>query len=212
MSDDLIDRLAADLKPVGRNALTTRIVAWLAAGVTTGVVLMVATIGLRPDFPAAFADPVFWVKFAYPLLMGLAGLFAVERLSRPGVTARRAGLFAAGLFGLAVVLGLVQLMTSPVADARALILGGTALVCPFYIVAISVPVFVATILALRTLAPTNLTLAGLAAGLLAGGAGAWIYSFHCGEGGLPFLAIWYTAGIVAVAAIGAVSGRYLLRW
>lgn len=212
MSDDLIDQLAADLKPIGRNTLPLRIVVWLAVGIVAGAALMIPWIGLRPDLPAAFADPIFWVKFAYPLLMGLAGLYAIERLGRPGMTAGGAALFALGLFALATILGLIQVITSPGEDARMLILGGTALVCPFYVVAISTPVFIATILVLRTLAPTNLTLAGLAAGLLAGGAGAWIYSFHCGESGLLFLAIWYTAGIVAMAAIGALSGRYLLRW
>jgi hypothetical protein len=89
MSDELIDRLADNLKPVGSDALQRRLLAWLAVGVVVAAVLMVASIGLRPDFPEAFGDPVFWVKFAYPLMLGLAGLYAVERLSRPGATARR---------------------------------------------------------------------------------------------------------------------------
>jgi hypothetical protein len=212
MSDDLIDQLVSEVKPVGRGDMMRRIVLWLVAGVVAGMVLMIAWIGLRPDLPGALADPVFWVKFAYPLLMGLAGLYALERLARPGITVRGAWLFPMILFGLCALLGVAQLALSRPEAAPALVLGGTALVCPFYIVAISAPVFAATILVLRTLAPTNLTLAGLAAGLLAGGAGAWIYSFHCGENGLPFLAIWYTLGIAVVAVIGAASGRYLLRW
>jgi hypothetical protein len=212
MSDDLIDRLANDLKPVARNAVLSRIVPWLAAGIVAGAIVMVTWIGIRPDMPAAFADPIFWVKFAYPLLIGLVGLYAVERLSRPGITVRRSWLVAIGLFAVSALLGAMQLMMSPPEMSQTLIMGATALVCPFYIVGISLPIFAATILVMRTLAPTNLTLAGLAAGLLAGGAGAWIYSFHCGENGLPFLAIWYTLGIVAVTAIGTISGRYLLRW
>jgi hypothetical protein len=54
--------------------------------------------------------------------------------------------------------------------------------------------------------------AGFAAGLLAGGAGAWVYAFHCTESGLPFITLWYSAGILATALLGAVIGRWLLRW
>jgi len=42
--------------------------------------------------------------------------------------------------------------------------------------------------------------------------GIWIYSFHCDETAIPFLAVWYTLGIAAVGALGAVTGRSLLRW
>jgi len=95
---------------------------------------------------------------------------------------------------------------------RGLILGGSALVCPVYIVALSLPVLAANILVMRRLAPTNLTGAGFAAGLLAGAAGTWVYAFHCTESGLPFITLWYTAGTLATALIGAAVGRWLLRW
>jgi hypothetical protein len=212
MSDDLIDQLAADLKPIQPGAARLRVIGGLVAGVALSAVLLVAWLGLRTDLAAAVATPIFWVKFAYPFLLAGAGLYAVDRLSRPGATAPGTMLFVTVLFALTVILGTLQFVNAEPEAVRGLIMGGSALVCPFYIVALSVPVFIATLLVMRTLAPTRMTLAGLAAGLLAGGVGAWVYSFHCGENGLPFLAIWYTAGIAAMAAIGAVSGRYLLRW
>ena len=119
---------------------------------------------------------------------------------------------AIALFLFCAFLGAGQVMMAPAEQSGALIFGGTALLCPFYIVAISAPVLAALILVIRTLAPTNLTLAGLAAGLLSGAAGASIYSFHCAENGIAFLAIWYTLGVAIVAVIGMVAGRYLLRW
>ena len=64
-------------------------------------------------------------------------------------------------------------------------------------------------------APRRANQAGLgraAVGLAAGALGAWVYSFHCTEGGLPFLALWYSLGIAAVTAAGALAGRVLLRW
>jgi hypothetical protein len=212
MSDDLIDRLAGDLKPVASSALSLRLVAALAIGAVVAAIVMVPWIGLRPDFPQAFADPVFWLKFGYALGLAVCGYVAVERLARPGGLDRRGLLAAIGLFAIVVAMGVTQALLSPPEDMRTLVLGSTALMCPFYVAALSLPVFVAVIVVMRQLAPTRLTLAGLAAGLLSGGVGAWVYSFHCGESGLPFLAIWYTLGVSIVAAVGAVTGRWLLRW
>jgi hypothetical protein len=55
-------------------------------------------------------------------------------------------------------------------------------------------------------------MAGFAAGLVAGGLGAAVYSFYCGETSMMFMAVWYSLGIFMLAAIGAVLGRLLLRW
>ena len=49
-------------------------------------------------------------------------------------------------------------------------------------------------------------------GLFAGGAATWVYAFHCTESGMPFITIWYTTGILAAAALGAIVGRWALRW
>jgi len=65
---------------------------------------------------------------------------------------------------------------------------------------------------LRQLAPTRLAIAGAAAGLLAGGVGASVYGLYCGETAATFVVIWYTLGIAAGAALGAVIGSRLLRW
>jgi hypothetical protein len=212
MSDDLIGRLAADVRPVPRGAMAGRLLLALGASVAVAMFLMLLWIGPRSDLATAWTDPIFWIKFGYALLLAAGGFWAVERLARPGGSMRGAAIAIVATFVAAGVLGIAQMMLSPPEMMRTLMLGGTALLCPFYIVAISTPVFAATIAVMRRLAPTNLTLAGLAAGLLSGGAGAWVYAFHCGENGLPFLAIWYTLGVAVVAAIGALAGRWLLRW
>ncbi len=74
---------------------------------------------------------------------------------------------------------------------------------------LSAPIFFALFWALRSLAPTRLRLAGAVAGLLAGARETFIYAFHCNESAAPFVAIWYTMGIVAV---GTLFGRLALRW
>src|SRR5436305_1310905 len=47
---------------------------------------------------------------------------------------------------------------------------------------------------------------------LAGAAGALVYSFHCDEFAVPFLAIWYTLGIALAGGLGAGAAKLVLRW
>lgn len=212
MGEALIDQLAADLKPIARGTVQWRLSAGLAIGAAIAAVALWLWLGLRIDLQAALATPVFWIKFGYPLLLGIGGFLALERLARPGGVGARGFFLAVGALLVCAALAVLQLAGAPASSHRLLVLGSSALICPFLIVTLSAPALVATMAVLRRLAPTSLTLAGLAAGLLSGGAGAWVYAFHCGEAGLPFLAIWYTLGVAMNAALGAFLGRYLLRW
>ncbi len=119
---------------------------------------------------------------------------------------------ALALVTATAILSIVDLALAPAEARPNMLLGSSALLCPFFIAALSAPFFVAGIAFMRQAAPTRLTLAGASVGLAAGALGAWVYSFHCTEGGLPFLALWYSLGIIAVTAAGAVLGRALLRW
>lgn len=212
MSDELVARLSHDLRPVPRAALPARLLLWLVGGALVAGAIMVPWIGLRPDIATAWQGGIFWLKFGYTALLALTGFLAVERLARPGGGGRRGFVAATAAFATFLAIGLLQLATAPAEATRSLLVGDTSLVCPVYIVTLSLPIFIATVLAMRRLAPTSLTLAGLAAGLLSGGAGAWVYAFHCGENGLAFLAIWYTLGVAVMALLGALTGRWLLRW
>ena len=91
-------------------------------------------------------------------------------------------------------------------------MGHSAHVCPWNILIIGLPLLAGAIWAVRGLAPTRLTLAGFVAGGAAGSLGALIYGFHCPETAAPFVAVWYTLGMAAVAAVGGVLGARLLRW
>jgi hypothetical protein len=212
MSDDLIAQFSTDLRPVAPAAMRNRLLMWLAAGVVLSAVLMLAWLGLRPDLAVAVGRPVFWAKFAFTLALTVLGFAAAVRLARPGGRLRGPAIGAFAVIAVTGAAGIVQIVGSAPGEIRTLVVGGSALLCPFYIVALSVPVLALSFVVMRRLAPTNLPAAGFAAGLLSGAAGAWVYAFHCTESGLPFIAIWYTAGILATALIGAVLGRWLLRW
>lgn len=212
MADDLIDRLTTDLRPLPGNLLDRRLALGLATGMLVAALLMLAWLGPRPDLGIAIATPIFWAKFAFTLFLTIAGFVAARRLSRPGGRLRDAAIATVAIIAATGVAGIIQMMNAAPGEIRNLIMGGSALLCPFYIVALSVPIYVVAVLVMRRLAPTNLSAAGFAAGLLSGAAGAFVYAFHCTESGLPFITLWYTAGILAAALIGAALGRYVLRW
>jgi len=212
MTDDLIARLAADLKPVRRTAMVRRL--WLAAlpALLVSAVLMLVWLGPRPDMAEAVGTPIFWIKSGYTLGLGLFGLWAVERLSRPAESGKAPLITAALLLAAVAIAAVLDYVLMPASARELMLMGSSAQRCPFYIMALSVPFLAANVMLMRRLAPTNLTWAGTAAGLMAGALGAWVYSFHCTEPGLPFLASWYSLGIAAITALGAAFGRFLLRW
>jgi hypothetical protein len=173
---------------------------------------MLLWLGPRPDLMPAMATLAFWAKFAFTLLLGLAGIAAASRLARPAGRAGAPLAMTAIVLAVIAVLALVQFMMAPAPAHPALLLGISALVCPWYIMALSLPLLAGALWAMRGLAPTRLTLAGAVAGLAAGGLGAFVYSFHCIESAMPFVAIWYSLGIAGATVAGALLGRLMLRW
>ena len=73
------------------------------------------------------------------------------------------------------LLAAIALVRADAAQRALLFFGDTWGYCPFLIVLLSVPAFVAAMWAMQGLAPTRLRLAGAAAGLLAGALGALVY-------------------------------------
>lgn len=212
MTDDLIARLSADLKPVGRHRLARILLVAAFLGAALAAMAMLTWLGLRGDLTAAMGGPIFWIKSGYTAAFAILGGFATLTLARPDGRIAWPWVALGSLVLLLIAAAAVQLWQAAPGEMSTLVLGGSSLVCPWYILALSLPGLAALLTALRRLAPRNPTWAGLAAGLLAGGTGAWVYSFHCGENGLMFLSLWYTLGMLAVAALGALLGRYLLRW
>jgi len=211
-TSDLIDRLAEDLAPVRPGAVARRLALGIAAGAVAAAALMAAWLGVRPDLAAAVATPAYWMKFAYALALAAAGVWAVARLSRPGGRATAAARLSVAIVAALAAVALWQLAQAPDTAVPRLLMGASAIVCPWFIIAIGSPVLAGTLWAMRGLAPTRPVLAGAAAGLAAGALGAWIYAFHCDESAAPFVVLWYSAGILGVGGLGALLGRSVLRW
>ncbi|KPJ46584.1 hypothetical protein ACS50_07300 [Brucella melitensis] len=83
ITDDLINRLTGELKPVSRHAMQRLLLGHALLGMVAGVVIMLAFLGARHDLAAAMATPAFWSKLCYAALLLavlLPALFALSRL------------------------------------------------------------------------------------------------------------------------------------
>jgi hypothetical protein len=211
-TDDIIDSLVGDLKPVPRHALGKRFAIGILPALAVSLVLMLAVLGPRIDMAEALMLPVFWIKSAYNALLAIAALLTAYHLARPDGSRGRFFQVAAAIVATMAVIAMIQLMVSPVETYRKLIIGSSALHCPLLIFLFALPVFAGNVWVLRSGAPTALRLTGFIAGIAAGAAGAWVYSWFCTENGMPFVLIWYSLGILLVGILGSLLGPRLLRW
>ena len=211
-TDVLIERLSQDVAPVDPGLVLRRLSLGVALGGAASFLLMIAWLGIRPDLAAAIGTGAYWMKFFYTLLFAAAGLWTLERLSRPGAHAQARMLLEALPFAALAAWSAMQLVMAPAEARMPMLMGSSHQVCPWRIAVLALPVFAGVFWSLRGLAPTRPWVAGAAAGLLAGASGAFIYAFHCNESAAAFVALWYTLGIAAVGVLGALLGRLLLRW
>ena len=210
-TDELIADLSARLEPARPAALTRQLALAVLVGLIGSTILMLSALGLRHDIGRAIVSFGMWTKLIYTFAIAVFGFWLVERAGRPGADMGRPARVLI-LPVLAIALLAAAQLLKPGADMPGLILGQSSRVCAFLVTLTALPTLVAAFWALRRMAPTRLTLAGLGAGLFAGAAGAFVYSFHCTEGSAPFICIWYSLGILLTAAIGGILGQRLLRW
>jgi hypothetical protein len=211
-TDDIIERLAGDLTPVPRNALRRRFALGIMPALGLSLLLMLLVLGPRVDMPDVLMLPVFWIKSAYNALIAIAAFLAVYRLSRPDGSEGRFFGWLALIFAAMAAVAAIQLMMAPAETYPVLIFGSSALHCPLLILGFAIPIYAGAVWALRRAAPSDLRLTGFVAGIAAGAAGAWVYSWFCTENGMPFVLIWYSLGILLTGALGAFTGPRLLRW
>jgi hypothetical protein len=212
-TSELIAALAqADTGPVRLARPMNRLASGAAAGVLAAVLILAAWLGFQP-LSAALGASWFWMKAGYSLTVALVGFLLVIRLARPGAARGRAWLVVGALALAAIWMMAVHVSMHAPADRQSAVwLGNTWRLCPWRILALAAPIYLALIFGLRRLAPTRLGQAGAAAGLMAGGLAGAVYGLYCQENTAPFVAVWYTAGFAASALVGALLGPRLLRW
>jgi hypothetical protein len=211
-TDDLAVMLAKGVAAVDTRALRRRSVVAVGLATLVAALINATWLGVRPTLTGDIGLPMFWFKELFCVALVAGSLLAITRLARPGAALAWAPAMLAvpllAVWGLAAI----ELLDAAPDERAELILGISWTECPYNIVVLSVPVFVAIVWAMKGFAPTRLRLAGAAAGFASGAIGALVYTLHCPELAAAFLGVWYVIGIAIPAAIGALLGPRLLRW
>jgi hypothetical protein len=154
-----------------------------------------ATIGFSALAGATLAAGAFWaaLKLSYP--EGRLGLWWL--------------LLPLGI----LLLGLgLEMSQTPSSSWSTRLWGDSPGACFLCVTALSLPILVAALVALRDGAPTHPRLCGAMAGLLAGGIAAALYTLHCPENSLLFVASWHVPAVLTVTVFGALAAGRWLRW
>jgi hypothetical protein len=210
-TDRLIQTLAADNdthdRPVGVVLAKALLIA-----LPVSAAMLLATLGIRPDFMIAMHNPFFDLKFVVTLALALPAIAISLHLSRPEASLRRwawllllpVGILALGISGEMMLPQRLPMMTR--------LIGSNSRVCLTAIPAFSLPLLAAALFGLRHGAPARPAIAGALAGLLSAGLAATLYAAHCNDDSPLFVATWYTLATALVTAIGALAGAKLLRF
>jgi hypothetical protein len=90
--------------------------------------------------------------------------------------------------------------------------GDNPLACYLCVTALSLPILLAILVALRDGASTRPRLSGAMAGLVASGITTALYTIHCPENSLLFVMSWHGLAVLTVTFIGALAAERYLRW
>lgn len=184
----------------------------LAGGLVVAALMLLLALRVRADLAAVIAEPRFLLKFAATIALAAPAWLVTRRLAHPGADFSGALgwlLIAPAIVALACI---VELFVTPASSWPSRLIGANAAYCVALIPFLSLAPLAATFIALARGATTRPRLAGLCAGLAAGGVGAMFYAAHCTDDSPLFLMVWYTMGIAIVAAAGAWLGPRFLRW
>ena len=205
-----VDMLARGAGAAPRSVALRRLGPAACAGLLASVMLALLVLGPLPA--SAFAALSVWLKLGYTGALAAAAGWLAARAGRPVPRVTVPGFAVLAVVLLMVGLGASVVGSSAPGDRMHVLMGNTALQCPWLVLALSLPALGLSFWAMRSLAPTQLRMAGFAAGLLAGAVGAFGYSLACPEASAAFVSVWYTLGIALTGVLGAALGPQVLRW
>lgn len=210
--DDLLDRLAADLKPVRRRSVGADALAVAVVCAAELAVFLMVGMGRR-DLGAAFARPIFWWKLASLGSLAAIGLYTALRAFDPVISPRR-GLYAAlAVVGLALATGGGFAVAFPAGgDLAARLDWREGLHCLAFVVGLSIPPVALLAHQMNRGAPTDRSSAALAVGVGSAAWAAFVFVFACPQDDPLYVAFWYSlsCGLTALG-VRALLSR-LVRW
>ena len=210
-TDELVQSLVADLRPVSRAAVGLRLLVGATAGAAISVMLLMLVLGARPDLSVVLTSARFWSKATYMVATAGISLFVAARLARPGSNANILWLLPIPLL-VYVPAALLELVSTAPADWASLLLGHGWQLCTWLVLALSIPIYIGLWWAFRSFAPTRMEAAGAVTGLCASAIAGVVYCLHCPTDTAVFAVVWYTLAFAIAAILGRVSGQRFLRW
>lgn len=209
-TDEFIDVLSTNIEPVDTRKVANRLRAAILSGLASALTSGVFVLGVRWDLQEPAALGVLLLKLVFGAAVVVLGSVLLIKYIRPGGECRFRIALIAVPFLILLTLAAISLLSAPASAWGHMT--DHWLECLLFIPIIAVIPFAAITWAVRRAAPTHLVRAGALIGLVAGGVGALAYALHRTDDSVPFVAAWYSGGIVLCTLAGAVLGRPLLRW
>jgi hypothetical protein len=210
-TDELIRVLAADDEGP-KTPLAMALVYGLLPGIVVSLTIYALRMGLRPHLIDLLMTPRVLFKILFPLAVAACAAPLALRLVRPTGDPRPLLIALAILLAVLAAAVAIELVVLPHELWRVRLMGHNAAYCMVMIPTLALAPLVGTLVGLHYGAPTNPTLAGAGAGLLAAAIAASLYATHCPDDSPLFVATWYPLAILVVMAVGAIAGSRFLRW
>lgn len=207
-TEDLIARLAADVRPVRPlRPPMLRALFWLAVAVLV-IGTVVAAFGIRPDFMDEMGETRYQLEWAGSMLTGILAAIAAFHVSLPDRPRAWALLPLPGLALWLFSIG-YGCLTDWVRHGPDGFTLGVSFFCFRSILLISIPLSLALLAMLRLAAPVR-PVATAVTGLLAAAAlsACGVSMFHGDEATLMVL-IWHGGAVAVVVGLGALLNRRL---
>ena len=212
MANDLIDRLATDLKPVRRRN-PARDFGLLALLGTIEVALFLGLGMMRPDMPAAMEQPSFWWKLASLGLIAVVGTGVTVASLDPAASPRRGLRWLGAILAVSLAGGWLIDAAHDGWPALATRLNWhDGLQCVMKMTMLSVPAVIALGLLMRRGAPTDRAGSALASGIAAAAWGAFVFVFACPYDDPFYIVVWYAMGCGLVTLFARLALPCFTRW
>lgn len=217
MSDDLISRLSADLTPVRPMRMGVLVVG-AGLGLLVWTLLVLAVLPARPEIAALGHGvwPGVFVVIGKPLLfllIGLNALWVMTGLHRPEARPEPMRLVPVFVLILIVMITLmVEISQQGLAEVVTR-LGDPVLNC-FLTIALGgiVGFGLVYVLWLKRSATAHPAMLGGFAALMCAALSAAVYALHCDRDAPVYILSYYGSAVSVMGGLGALAGRWILRW
>ena len=209
-TDDLIKALAADAPSVSRLGMMSALALAMIPAAALSFLILLASVGVRPDLAAAFLGGPVAFKFAVTITLAVSALLLSVRISRPDQNPHIPFYLLPPI--LLVLCGLLFEVVATRTGVKTAMLENTPAACVGLILLFSLPPLIAAFFIMRRGAARHPAFAGAATGLFAAGIGATVYALHCPNDDAIYVGVWYGLAAAIAAGVGALLGRKILSW